>query len=83
MSAFVAKTVTFTTTPTKQVDAEEFDRTVGLITNLGSVLIGFNNTDAVRIADNGRPESFVLPQGSELWGWTDSGSANVGILVTR
>ena len=83
MSAYEAKTVTVTTTAQVVVVADpDVDRRVHVLTYQNTVFFGFDAVNGAK-QDSGVPAPFVLPADEDLYVWTSSGTAPIGIIVTK
>ena len=82
MAAFESSETNLTTTPTKVVNAAEFDRMVVLTANNGTPKVGYSGSTLCSLFQGGLNRDFPLPAGHELWAAVPSGGATLSALVT-
>ena len=89
MSIYLTQTFAVTTTPQVVVAADAHtDRNLLLFPSSGTVAVGFTTTDAVVLpqgfgGSGVLPTQFVLPAGHDLYSWTSTGSAAIGVIATK
>jgi hypothetical protein len=87
--SYLIQTFALTTTPSVVVSADaDVDRQIHLSPQSETVRVGFDGTDSVilRQAFGGTPHqitSFVLPAGKDLYAWTSTSTANLGVIATK
>jgi hypothetical protein len=82
MPDFMAKTVTLTEDPwIKILDSSENDRVVTITAGAGFYLTFDSSQYGAQIGTY--PISFVLPDDTELWGYTVGSSVSVSLIVSR
>jgi hypothetical protein len=87
---YVIKSVAVSTTAASVLDAAEFDRSLVLAPSTQLMFVGFDSTNMGRLQQTfeiggsmvGRPTTFVLPAGKELWAMTTSGTHELNIIAT-
>jgi hypothetical protein len=81
MPAFFGQAFTLSTTPTKLVDADEFDRRVHWRSPVANVAVGFSGAVGF-VLESSKIGDFVLPANEELWAASFSGTPELDLLVT-
>jgi hypothetical protein len=84
--SYLIKTFALTTTAQVVVSADvDVDRKIYLSAPSVSIRFGFDTTDYLQV--QGQPYEFhvefVLPAGKDLYAWTATGTANLGVIATK
>ncbi len=82
MSDYFGHGLTVSTTPTKVVDAVNYDREITIYRSGDLTSLGFVNNDIAFLIPS-TPFKFRLPEDTEVWVSAVSSSADVYILVSR